>query len=266
MNKKYFSILGDSISTLDGYIPQNYKTFYNSVNFEKTHIYNPEDTWWGKVIHFFDGELLVNNSWSGSRVTKLPNKDELFPSGCSKERTSLLHTETAQPDIIIVYLGFNDWANGVKTGNETRLLTEEDCDLFDLAYDSMLQQIRSNYPNSEIWCCTLCETYISQRPDFTFPHSHAGVHIEEYNNIIREVVQKNGCNLIDLYSYKTPYDSMDGSHPTSDGMNTIAQMVIRSMSNKDNSEYVMLDPDITTMLYDNTIKLTVESTGKVIKI
>lgn len=27
------------------------------------------DTWWGKVIEFFGGELLVNNSWSGSCVT-----------------------------------------------------------------------------------------------------------------------------------------------------------------------------------------------------
>ena len=52
-----------------------------------------------------------------------------------------------------------------------------------------------------------------------------GIHIEEYNSIIRNVVKENECNLIDLYSYKTPYDSLDGSHPTSDGMDTIAKIL-----------------------------------------
>ena len=263
--KKQFSILGDSISTLEGYNPSGYKVFYTEENSKKSGVTHIQDTWWGKVISYFGGELLINNSWSGSRVTKFPDSEAVFPAGCSKERTSTLHRENIRPDVIIVYLGFNDWANGVKTGNETRILTEEDSDLFDLAYDNMLNQIKSNYPKSEIWCCTLCETYISRRPDFIFPHRHAGIHIEEYNDIIRKVVQKNGCNLMDLYSYKTPYDSMDGSHPTSDGMDTIAKMVIRSMQNKDNSEYVMLDPDMTMILYPNILKLTIENTSETVE-
>ena len=61
-----------------------------------------EDTWWDKVIGFFGGELLVNNSWSGSRVTKLPSSTTLFPSGCSDERTSALHINDVKPDVIIV--------------------------------------------------------------------------------------------------------------------------------------------------------------------
>ena len=67
-----------------------------------------KDTWWGKVIDYFGGELLVNNSWSGCRVTKLPNSNMLFPSGCSDERTGDLHINGIMPDVIIIYLGFND--------------------------------------------------------------------------------------------------------------------------------------------------------------
>lgn len=230
---KQFSVLGDSISTLDGFNPKGYKVFYAGDNCVKSGVVKATDTWWDKVIGFFGGELLVNNSWSGSRVTKLKDKEQLFPSGCSDERTAALHINAVKPDVILVYPGTNDWAFGAKTGNETRILGEDSNEFFDEAYDRMLKKLKSNYPESEIWCCTLCETHISKRPDFQFPHKYAGTHIEEYNEIIRDVVRCNGCRLIDLYDYKIAYDSIDGSHPTNVGMNTIATMVIRSIAGFD---------------------------------
>lgn len=320
---KQFSILGDSISTLNGFNPRKYRVFYHGENSAKTAVYEMCDTWWGKVIDFFGGELLVNNSWSGSRVTKLPNQDELFPSGCSNERTSSLHINSVMPDVIIVYLGTNDWAFRAKTGNETRFLGEDDSDIFDLAYDSMLKQLKSNYPSSEIWCCSLSETYMSKCQEFRFPHEYDGTHIEEYNDIIRSVSCKNKCKLIDLYSYKMPYDSIDGSHPTSVGMNTLATAVIRSMMETeaeqfidcennqheyvvseqfaddtkyvcikcgkekhestlwktpgsvsvdsksdifDESEYVLLGTNITSIRYSDTLRITIESRRKTVQI
>lgn len=323
---KQFSILGDSISTLQGFNPKGYKVFYADDNCIKAGVAEVQDTWWDKVIGFFGGELLVNNSWSGSRVTKLKDKEQLFPSGCSDERTAALHVNDVKPDVILVYLGTNDWAFGAKTGNETRILGEDSNELFNEAYDSMLKKLKCNYPESEIWCCTLCETHISKRPDFQFPHKYAGTHIEEYNEIIRQVVRCYNCKLIDLYDYKMPYDSIDGSHPTNIGMNTIATMIIRSIvgfdadqfidcedgqheykvveeytggtryicsrcgktEHKSNlppfevtnnhqkevltveenkninseNEYVMLDPNITTVLYSDILRLTIVSTGK----
>ena len=235
---KQFSILGDSISTLEGYNPKGYNVFFTEENCQKAGICNMQDTWWGKVIDIFGGELLVNNSWSGSRVTKLPNRESLFPSGCSDERTSTLHINDVRPDVIIVYLGTNDWAFGARTGKDTIILGEDENDLFDWAYSHMLKKIKSNYPESEIWCCTLCETYMSKRPDFKFPHKHAGIHIEEYNEIIRDVTNRNSCRLIDLYAYKMAYDSVDGSHPTKDGMNTIATLIIRSIAGSEADQFL----------------------------
>lgn len=225
---KQFSILGDSISTLDGYNPRGYKVFYTGVNSEKAHVTQMQDTWWDKVISFFGGELLVNNSWSGSRVTKLHESEQLFPSGCSDERTSSLHINEITPDVILIYLGTNDWGFGVNTGNETRILGVDENEYFDSAYDNMLKKLKRNYPQSEIWCFTLCETFISERLDFQFPHRHAGIHIEEYNNIIRHAAWNNKCKLIDLYNFHIPYDTIDGSHPTNHGMDTIATMVLRA--------------------------------------
>ena len=85
-------------------------------------------------------ELLVNNSWSCSRVPKLPNRDSLFPSGCSDERTNGLHIGSVKPDVIIVYLGTNDWVRGVESANADG----RDCDkmwasVFETAYNKCLK-------------------------------------------------------------------------------------------------------------------------------
>ncbi len=69
-NGKQFSILGDSISTLAGYNPKGYKVFYADENCEKSGVKEMQDTWWGKVIDFFGGELLVNNSWSCNKTSQ----------------------------------------------------------------------------------------------------------------------------------------------------------------------------------------------------
>lgn len=275
--KKQFSVLGDSVSTLAGFNPKGYNVFYDGESSERANVKEMQDTWWGKVIDFFGGELLVNNSWSGSRVTRLPDNEVLFPSGCSNERTGSLHINNVKPDVIIVYLGTNDWAFGAKIDG-TRLLADElNMQYFSAAYETMLSKIKANYPNAEIWCCTLNTTFMSSNPSFEFPYAPAKMHIEMYNQIIMETAYMHKCKVIDLYNYHTPYDSIDGTHPNSDGMNTLATLMIKEMGDtkamqflnlenkNDNTntekiydadaEYITLPPDATRMLFDNTIKL-----------
>lgn len=264
---KKFSILGDSISTLEGYNPQGYNVFYTGEKCQESNVYEMKDTWWGKVIKFFGGELLVNNSWSGSRVTRLPNREGLFPSGCSDERTSGLHIGTVKPDIIIVNLGSNDWAYGVRLALETSILGVDEMEYFGSAYYEMLRKLKANYPDTEIWCCTLNSTYISSNPNFTFPEIYNGNNIRYYNDEIRESAESHGCRLIDLYNPKIPCDTIDGSHPTKDGMNTLATMITRAMCDKKGiylpdfsnsetkSEYIRLQADATMELYSDEIRL-----------
>lgn len=286
---KKFSILGDSISTLSGYNPRGYNVFYEGEVCKKSGVLEMKDTWWGKVIEHFGGELLVNNSWSGSRVTKVPGREGLFPSGCSDERTSGLHVNSVRPDVIIVYLGTNDWAFGATTDYIDYLQEELTpyAEAFAWAYEDMLFKLKMNYPNAEIWCCTLSESFMASKPGFVFPHTYGGEHIEVYNDIIRDAVSNCRCRLVDLYRHHKPYDSLDGSHPTADGMNTLATVTIREMEEVEEMEtknlseipvsevedtateefeYVMIDPDITTNLFSDTIRLTVESTGKSVQL
>lgn len=240
---KQFSILGDSISTLEGYNPRGYNLFYTGETCDRTGVHDMMDTWWGKVIDYVGGELLVNNSWSGSRVTKLPDRETLFPSGCSDERTGGLHIGSVMPDVIIVYLGTNDWAQGVNSGNfDTFLLNDKYEERFDAAYESMLHKLCTNYPNAEIWCCTLNSTYMPSKPAFVFPHSYAGTHIEKFNEVIRTVCQKQkNTKLIDLYSSNVPYASIDGSHPTAEGMGTLASLVLHGLCDREGVSFLECD-------------------------
>lgn len=232
MNKKckskYVSILGDSISTFQGYNPDGFNVYYTLDNQKISGVINSSDTWWGIVIKHLGGELLINNSWSGSRVSKIPQFADEFPSGCSDERSGGLHLSGINPDIIIVYLGTNDWGYSVPPRRDMTcgLLESE---VFDVAYETMLAKIKSNYPSAEIWCCTLCTTYMRSNPSFTFPYSFRGHHIEEYCNIIKDKASLLGCKLIDLYAEKTPYDAVDGSHPTKKGMKTLANLMLKTI-------------------------------------
>ena len=211
-----------------------------------------QDTWWGKVIDFFGGELLVNNSWSGSRVTRLPNNDSLFPSGCSDERTDSLHINSVKPAVIIIYLGTNDWAFGADKFYVDNVLDDVfHCVSFDFAYSQMLLKIKRNYPDAEIWCCTLNTTFISANPSFKFPYKYGGTHIEEYNQIIKETVDMNNCKIIDLYSYHIPYDSIDGSHPNADGMNTLATLMIKQIGGNEVNKFMYFELEKETEKFNN---------------
>ena len=100
---------------------KDYNVFYEGENCERSGVKDYSDTWWGQLIEYLEANLLVNDSWSGSRVTKLPNYYRLFPSGISDERINNLKKLHRNPDIIVIQLGVNDWGFGVDLLNEINL-------------------------------------------------------------------------------------------------------------------------------------------------
>lgn len=227
---KRFSVLGDSISTLEGFHPRGNPVFYDAACREKSGVWEMEDTWWGKIIGFFGGELLANDSWSGCRVAQPEGSAEAFPCGCSEKRTGRLHVGDVMPDVILIYMGINDWGVGVVP--EPDGLTEGDS-CFSLAYARMLSTLRRNYPHAEIWCCTLAATSMESNPKFKFPESFGGVHIQEYNHQIVNAALASGCCAADIYSQEIPLDTLDGTHPTAKGMDTLAMLVARQMADEE---------------------------------
>ncbi|MBQ9872507.1 MAG: SGNH/GDSL hydrolase family protein [Eubacterium sp.] len=222
--KKKISVLGDSISTLQGYNPPDYKCFYRQA---MCGIRDMHDTWWGRVIDYYDGSFLMNDSWAGSRVTCLVDAGSMFPSACSKERTQNLHFQTEFPDAIFIYMGTNDWLEGVplKTG-EVRHFSGFPELVFETAYRLMLKRVKRNYPMARIICIPIIPSFIPEDVNYTFPLSVYGCGYMEFNEVIRKEAQMIGATYADATGQGKLYESFDGVHPDMKGMKTIAELII----------------------------------------
>lgn len=221
-NDKYFSILGDSISTLEGYNPPECAVFYDAEHQYLSGIFRPEDTWWGKVIHQLGGRLLVNNAYSGSMVCKHPCC-EIESYGCSDARTAGLGIGDVKPDVIMVFLGFNDFGAGMPlTSDDVQNLA-----VFQNAYLVMLGKIKRNFPAAEIWCLTLPCSCWRSNSQWEYPACRSGGHIRDYCRIIADCAHTCNCKIVDIHNPDLPYDTIDGYHPTANGMQTIADAVFK---------------------------------------
>ena len=211
----YFSIMGDSTSSLVGTVPEGYRVHYDYEEMQKNAIRYISDMWWAKVITHFGGRICVNNSYAGSCVAgKHPF------SGNSIKRTELLHNGNIAPDIILVYMGIKDFGRGVPIKNKNPLWKNPL--YFEDAYALMLKRINNTYPNAQIICGTVARTYHAKIRNWQFPEEFAGIPLEEYNESIRFLVQKFKCRLADLSERKLYCETLDGTHPTLTGHEELA--------------------------------------------
>lgn len=209
-NRYEISILGDSISTYEGFNPLNYPVYYRGDQAYENGISSVNDTWWKQVIDAVDGELCVNNSYSGSLVT-----GNFFPSACSEERCSGLHGRDI-PDIILVFMGTNDRGYGIEVQK------------FHEAYRTTLRRIKKNYPDAKIICATLLSGY--RKDGEGKPNAESTAVESDYNDAIRSAAEKEGCLLADLALSGKRYETLDGCHPTKNGHRTIAELWSEKLS------------------------------------
>lgn len=222
---KNFSILGDSISTFEGY-SNNATTTNNTIG--SNSVYYPYEspitdvnmTWWMQAANETGMNVLVNNSWSGDTIAK---------RGIT--RAMQLHDNTGDnadtnPDIVAVYMGVNDVKN---TANlSTNVFSEN--------YTTMITNIKTTYPDADVFVFTLLP-YTA--PNATVPSMGAD-EIEVYNQVIRTVASENGCTVVDLFNdsgitednYKSDYMWDDGLHPNAAGMDAITNTFINALSAK----------------------------------
>ena len=216
---KLVSILGDSVSTFQGTNPRGYSVFYDTSMQRVNGLNSVSDTWWDRVITSMNARLCVNNSYSGSRVT-----GDCFPAAACEERLQNLGTQGEQPDYILIYAGFNDFAGGAE------LISSLDTYGFEDSYDQMLRTIRQNYPSARTVCATLMRTRVRGDHNWQFPEYWAGIGLEDYNNVIRWTAQENRCDLADLARSSVRYETLDGARPTAQGHREIAENWIRCLA------------------------------------
>jgi len=101
LNNKYtgkkISILGDSISTFEGYIPNNYKSFYPASYGDVRSIF---DTWWMQVINGLGAQLFINNAYGGSTVC---NFDKFSTSNDNRLQTLSINGKVS--DVLLIFMG-----------------------------------------------------------------------------------------------------------------------------------------------------------------
>lgn len=214
--KKFVSIIGDSISTYEGFNPRGYSVFYDNINQQLNGVTSVSDTWWAKVNQYLNADLCVNNSYSGSRVS-----GNGFPSANCQQRLMNLHTPSAYPDIILIYIGFNDFGNGIKIKKSG--FRENYCDSFYDSYLHMIKSIKCNYSKATIIGATLLKGYFKDDIKWHFPENFGGVPFDDYNDAIRKAAKKEKIRLADIAKSDARYETLDGTHPTNNGHLTIAE-------------------------------------------
>lgn len=248
------SILGDSISSFENISSGKAAQTSNSTIANNNVFYRSgtngvalNDTWWMQVIDKLGGEILVNNSYSRSTVFD-PEGDEKTQG--YYERCVNLHDNTGEnageePDIIIVYMGINDFsycreALGSYADIDFQKLIQGDtyiqptttCE----AYAIMLHKLSNRYPDAEVYCFTLPAKK-------NFQNNEEAIFIK-YNNSIKQIAERYGCIVVDAYNdtgilkYKELNEMYlaDGVHPNKNGMDALTASFINAFNK--NSRYI----------------------------
>lgn len=222
------SIMGDSISTFQGYIPAGYYDFFP----ENGLVSDVNDTWWKRVLDEEGWTLCVNGSSSGATCVGDSTSMDNPQCSCNEFRTGgLSGSDGTAPDIIIVYMGTNDFLQSIPLGDNdgTRAVAEGQVAMFGDAYTLMLDKLRVKYPASRIYCCTITQVggYGTDTPYVEMVNG-VGLTTADYSARIAQIAGNKNLPVIDLQGCGIAVENLhnttaDGVHPTPEGMQYIAE-------------------------------------------
>ncbi|MEF2918855.1 MAG: SGNH/GDSL hydrolase family protein [Acutalibacteraceae bacterium] len=113
---KIVSVISDSISTFEGWIPETHRARYPQDDL----LTDVNKTWWKMLIDNLGATLGVNDSWAGSRIANYSetNDGDTGPDRCMASMTRIENLATnGTPDVVLLYGGTNDMHYDV-TGNK----------------------------------------------------------------------------------------------------------------------------------------------------
>ncbi len=285
LSGKTVSILGDSISSYENVSSgtaaetSNSTIKNNAVFFTKgkNGVYL-EDTWWMQFINELGGTLLVNNSYSASRVY---NPDAPHTSSSSYYKRCInLHDNTGEnagqkPDVIMVYLGYNDHSRGANTigdyqsinyntlieNNGSTIVYSEPKTTCE-AYAIMLNKIKYSYPDAEVYCLNL-----PYRGNLNAAYEER---IKSYNCSLKKIVAKAGFIYVDTFAesgYPTDATTVynfnaDYVHPNINGMDALTAACLNTFYK--NSRYIHSDTKFHNITYNLEGVLADSGTQKII--
>jgi hypothetical protein len=148
-----FSILGDSISTFAGYIPEGNNIWYPKEP-DYNNVQNVDETWWKMFEAEFGSTVEVNNSYSGSPIS-YDGWGEGIDSGAKTWSFVGRCGNIGNPDLILVFGGTND--SGIinsygGTVGEYKYAdwTDDDLTAYRPALAYLLNKLLTDHPDAQI--------------------------------------------------------------------------------------------------------------------
>ena len=203
--KPVVSILGDSYSTFEGYIPVGNAVWYDTrPNPKKTDVSDVKHTWWWQFISRGGYILGVNDSYSGATVSYTGYNGADYSDRSFITRLPRL----GSPDILLIFGATNDSWAGVKVGEYSYAEPLSGPQLYEFrpAMARLLSEAVNRYPGTEIYFIFNSEL----RDDIT--------------QSIREVCDHYSVRYIQLHDI----DKISG-HPSRAGMTAIADQLLEAM-------------------------------------
>lgn len=201
--RQTISILGDSYSTFEGFIPEGNEVWYYASPQKRTDVTKVEETWWWQVISKGGYKLGVDESWSGATVCNTGYNDKDYTPRSFVTRS----TRLGSPDIILICGATNDSWAGVKMGDyQYSDWKRADLYYFRPAMAKLLDNIRLHYPNVKVYFILNTELK------------------KEINESVETVCKHYNVPLIKLHDIEK-----QNGHPDIKGMRSFADQVLEAI-------------------------------------
>ena len=245
---KKFAIVGDSISTYNGWLPSSksgysgstYATYYPHAGGD---VQSAAQIWWYKLlVKLGITPLKWSNinvvSWSGSTVCGDSTSITNAKPACSNKRIADIGLDGFTPDIIIVFISCNDWGLDYALGTwhvSDAIPTEGNINQARAAYALMLHKIHTAYPKARVFCCTILDDIKRDRESGWPSNNNNGVTTHQWNQNIKEIAEAFGCDIIDMHACGINYQNIaslvvdEGLHPNDEGHTMMAEKVFAEL-------------------------------------
>ena len=217
LSGKRISVMGDSISAYDGYIPSGALTYY-----PREDVTSWQQMYWGRLATEYDMTLDTINAYAGTNVATKWQETERV-SFIEESRLSNLGT----PDFIVIEGGTNDFG-GNPLGEYPAWDTYTNLYEFRTAYAYLLNQLKIRYPSARIICLTIMANNGYNTVSGHYPEKQDEIKqalatdttthfLYEFNESIKELCKRYECYVCDISDLMNYYNSSDeaigGVHP-----------------------------------------------------
>ena len=200
--KPVVSILGDSYSTFNGYIPEgNASWYFTNTQNGRTDVTDVRQTWWWQFVTEGGYILGINDSYSGATISFTGYRGEDYA-----DRSFITRLPRIVPsDLLLIFGGTNDSWAGVPLGEFTySKLTRGHLYEFRPAMGKLLREAQNRFPGTRIVFIINSELKA------------------EVTDAIKETCKHYGVEYIELHDIDKNH-----SHPTVKGMAQIKDQVLQ---------------------------------------